>query len=188
MILLLNMLLSSFIFFGCSSEKEMIKYFDNHKQDIEQLKIVSEEFSKMYAFESCSIRELNTGVKFSIRANSPYKGTGGYYDPKTLDLIPYSNDTNICDSCTEKEVEIYKKMFADNRLKELLKLNLKLKPSAIQITNEGLFIALGNPIKHKNKTEVEGGIFLPFKEGFNKTEVVKQIRNESAYLYETVVE
>lgn len=185
----ISMFLSSLLLLGCNSEKKVVKYYQKYRTEIESIKDISQSFSNAYGFEYCSIRKLNVGIRLLVHDKHPDKGTGEYYDPKTLEPTPFSMaDTTICDSCTEEERERYRALLADSRLKELLRLYMRIKPDAIRITSDGVFFALGAPLKHPNKSEVEGGIFIPFGEEFFKGQVVKQIEGENAYLYDTVVQ
>jgi hypothetical protein len=185
---LVNILLSMLTLWGCLSENQMVAYYKINRSDMDSIKEISKEFYETYHFEFASFRELSVGIRLSVHDKNPYKGTGEYYNPETLKPIHFDErDTTICESCTFEERERYKDLLADSRLKDILCLYTKIKPVAIEITAEGVFFALGSPLKHPNKTEVEGGILMPFGDNFNRNLVVKKI-DENAYLYDTVVQ
>jgi hypothetical protein len=166
----------------------MTEYYYSNKSVLERIALISEGFQKDYGFETCSFRELQAGIRLLVLENDPFKGTGQYYHAKTLKVQPYNKDANICDSCTTDEKENYRKMLADHRLMELLQLYQKVRPRALQITSEGVFFALGNSIKSKNKMALEGGVLIPFAKEFDDRFAVKRINGEKAYLYDKLVE
>jgi hypothetical protein len=96
-----------------------------------------------------------------------------------LDQLP-------CDSCTSEEKTRYERILLDSSLKEILRLYVQLKPNAIRISNEGIFFAIGGPMKRKNSM-LESGIFISHNEGFNKNPVIKEI-DIGTYIYEDVIE
>ena len=186
----------SIIFFallnlGCNSEKKITKYYQVNKDDMIGMKVLAQDFIEGYNFKSASIRassDESIGIRLLVLGEGPYKGTGAYFNRNTLELMPFFDYNKVCDSCTLEEEEKYLSLIKSKNLKEILQLFMKMKPDAIKITSEGVFFALGMPIKSQNKSEVEGAIFLPFNDNFNKAMVVKQIEKENTYLYETVVE
>jgi hypothetical protein len=175
-------------FCSCNSEEKITKYYYSNKTDIERIKSISEGFQKEYGFKAASFRELDEGIRFLLLDKDPFKGTGQYYNAKTLKVQPYFKGQNVCDSCTIEEREVYIRMYADPRFMQLLELYKKIKPKALQITSEGVFFALGDPIKSKNKMALEGGVLVPFAKDFDNGFAVKQIDNEQAYLYDKLVE
>jgi len=186
--IIVNILLSMLTLWGCSSENQMVAYYEKNKSDMDSIRNISKEFTEIYHFEYASLRKLSVGIRFSVHDKHPYKGTGEYFNPETFEPIPFDgNDTIVCDSCTDEERESYEALLLDSRLNAILRLYTKIKPKAIKITSEGVFFALGSPLKHPNKSEVEGGIFMPFGEDFNRKLVVKKI-DENVYLYDTVVQ
>ncbi len=186
--IIVNILLSMLTLWGCNSENQMVAYYEKYKEDMDSIKEISKEFNKAYHFEYASLRELSVGIRLSVHDKHPYKGIGEYFNTETFETIPFdANDTIVCDSCTDEERKRYKALLVDSRLKTILRLYTKIKPDAIEITSEGVFFALGAPLKHPNKSEVEGGIFMPFGENFNRKLVVKKI-DDNAYLYDTVIQ
>lgn len=186
---LVNILLYMLTLWGCSSENQMVAYYEKYTSEMDSLKSLSKSFIDKYNFKSMSIRaqSKDIGIRLLVLTDDPHKGTGGYYNHETFELMPFSENTSVCDSCTIEERKKYEALRTDSTLKDILRLYTKIKPDAIKITSEGVFFALGSPLKHPNKSEVEGGILMPFGEDFNRNLVVKKI-DENAYLYDTVVQ
>jgi hypothetical protein len=167
----------------------MIEFYQKNRSEIYSIKRLANELVIEYPFEFLSIRnQTDIGIVLLVSIKPPYKSMSLTYDQKTCELITDSIYLSQCDSCTESERNTYNHLIKEKRIKELLQLFLKLKPNAILITSDGVFFALGWPLNHRNKSEVEGGIFLPFGKEFLKEQIVKQIEGENAFLYDTVVE
>lgn len=181
--IIVNILLSMLTLWGCNSEKEMIDFYKKHDKDLIQVQKICKELQIEYKFESAVIRGGKEDMGFSMNIERPFKSIGyGFSNEDLSEMWFYP-----CDSCTTEERKKYEALRADSTLKTILRLYTKIKPDAIEITSEGVFFALGAPLKHPNKSEVEGGIFMPFGEDFNRKLVVRKI-DDNAYLYDTVVQ
>lgn len=173
---------------GCTSRDNILSFYENNKKEMESIKIVGNELYDKYSFIEANLRghSQDIGMKFSVVLERPDKSTGEYYDFLTLNPILYDSSSIRCPKCDENEEQQLNLLFADPLLLSLLSQFKNLKPKAIRITEEGIFFALGPAVRHKNKSEMEAGILLPFKNRINELMVVEKI-NDSAFIYEGLI-
>jgi hypothetical protein len=173
------------LLYGCTSEKTVVDFYYDHKVELLRIQQLAREIADGFHCEGIVIRGRKGNVSsLRMTIERPYKSMGYGFNNSDLSVKHFYP----CDSCTALEREKYETLPTDSRLQELVRLYIGTKAVALKVNSEGVFFALGPPIRHKNKSEVEGGVFMPFGEEFNRAMIIQQIDGENANLYDTVVD
>lgn len=175
------MLMSIMVLSGCDSTQCMRDYYTTNQNSLTQIRMLSQTLAGNYVFEKVTIRKKNgkleVGFYGGIVDNAPM-----YLNPEDLSLI----SENPIDEINAEVLQRFRTMYNDTTLRQILNLFEQIEPKAIRITHGGVFVALGKPLKHPNKTELEGGILMTFASGFTDRKIVETI-DTNVYLYDTLV-
>ena len=169
-----------------------MNFYSENKEQLGKVKLLSQELAGKYTFKYAAIRDHGPqiGIRLNVQDDDAYKGTGEYYDRKTLQPMPDTDSNSIiCDSCTEKERMNYTLLLQDTALKQILQIYKSMKPDAIRITHDDVFFSLGSSVTNRTtklSSDGEAGILMSFTKDVNDTYVIKKI-GDKVYLYETFI-
>ncbi|MBT1690058.1 hypothetical protein [Dawidia soli] len=159
----------------------MKDFYTAQKPNLSQMQTLSKSLSAGYSFDNITVRKKNGELELMF--------IGGTRDNVTMYLNPENLDLTAeypVEGCSAAVLQNFRAMYQDTRLRGILELFNETNPNAILITHKGIFIALGRPLKHPNKTELEGGILMTFEPGFTDRNIVEKIDTD-VYLYDTLV-
>jgi hypothetical protein len=159
----------------------MKDYYTTNQNSLTQIRTLSQTLVGNYIFEKITIRKKRGELELMFHGGTVDNVTM-YLDPGDLSL----NSEHPVDECSATVLQRFRTMYNDNTLRQILNLFEAIEPKAIRITKGGVFVALGRPLKHSNKTELEGGILMTFASGFTDRKIVETI-DTNVYLYDTLV-
>ena len=174
--LLLVMLLS-----GCDSSQCMKDYYTTNQNSLILLRNLSDSLAENYDFQKVTIREKGGELELMFHGGSRNNVTM-YLDTADLSLLT----EHSVEGCSAEALQRFRTMYQNNDLRQILHLFNSIEPNAIKMTHKGVFVSLGQPLKHKNKAELEGGILMTFAAGFTDQDIVEEI-GTNVYLYDTLV-
>lgn len=172
--------MSMILLSSCHSSLCMKDYYTINQNDLTQIRTLSQTLISNYVFEKITIRKKKG--EFEILFSAEVGGVSMYVNPLDLSLIHEFPGSK----CSPEVLQRFRTMYHDNRLREILTLFEAIDPKAIRITHGAVFVALGSPLKHSNKTELEGGVLMTFASGFKDRKIVETIET-NVYLYDTLV-
>jgi hypothetical protein len=180
MIMILGKVMMSIIFLiGCDSPQCMKDYYITHKNNLLQIRSLSDGVADNYAFEKITI--IKKRGELEILFSAEVGGVSMYVNPEDFSLIhEFANS-----QCSPEVLQRFRALYNNNTFREILYLFESIKPKALRISHGGVFIALGSPLKSPN-VNLDGGILMTFKSGVADYKIVETI-DTNVYLYDTLV-
>lgn len=179
-ILLSNILVFLMLLIGCDSTLCMRDYYSTNKNNLINIRTLSNTLSSNYSFEQVTIKKKNEKLEL-IFFGGVSDNVSMYLNPSNLDLIHEFS----AQGCSAEVHQRFRTMYQDNTMRGILNLFELIDPKAVRITHGGVFVALGRPLKHPN-VNLNGGILMTFAPGVSDYEIVEEI-DANVYLYDALV-
>ncbi len=165
---------AAIILISCKNENKIINFYKHNLVQLDSVNILCRDVLASYPQNDIVIRsDFNNSIRVRVWLDS--NNTNSIYFSNKYFKYEFGDDDN-----SNQEFAI------DQKVSALLKNYQKLNIRGIRINEEGVFYIISNALK-SNVAGVESGIFIPFKNEFNKANVIQKI-DEKAYIYETNVE
>jgi hypothetical protein len=177
-----KMMVSLMLLSGCDLPQCMKDYYTANKNSLVEIRTLSKTLVDSYVFEKVTIRKKSGELELMFDGGGSRNNVTMYLNPGNLSLIA----EYPVDGCNADVLQRFRTIYQDNALREILTLFEEIDPKAIRITHGAVFVALGRPLKHPNKTELEGGILMTFASGFTDRKIVETI-DTNVYLYDALV-
>lgn len=178
--MILGKILVLLLLSGCDNIECMEDYYNANKDDLIAIRGLSQTLDSNYEYQKITIRQKDGELEVMFIGGTVDNVTMyiGTVDHSLLAEYPTSK-------CSSEVLERFRTMYNDTTLREILQLFTAIEPNAIRMNSKGVFLALGETLKHPNKN-LEGGVFMSFEPGFSSRWVTSEI-DTNVYLYDALV-
>ncbi|MDH5368109.1 MAG: hypothetical protein OEW67_14075 [Cyclobacteriaceae bacterium] len=166
---------------NCDTATCMEDYYTANQVDLTAIRAASQTLSSNCEYVKITIRKKSGKLELRFYGGAVDNVTM-YINPTDLSLI----SEHPVDECSPVVLDRFRTMYNDATLRTILQLFAKIEPNAVRINSKGVFVALGETLKHPNKGELEGGIFMAFASGFTSQWVISEI-DTNVYLFDTLI-
>jgi hypothetical protein len=175
-----RVLISIMLLIGCDSAQCMKDYYTQNRGRLIQMRTSSKALAESYAFDKITIIKKNGTLELGFWGD--VVGAASIY-VNLSDFSLISENPN--EDCSPEDLQIFRAIYNDTRLREILVSFGQIEPKAVKIARGAIFVSLGSPLEHPN-VNLNGGILMTFKPGFTDRKIVEKIDTD-VYLYDTLV-